>query len=97
MERYDPERRELSTRDRVALAGFTEIAEGRGTEKGGVYLDVSHLPRERILQPLKMTSNVRLDDLISAVENTHDDALGRVSGAVLVLAMLVWAKRHHWW
>ncbi|MGO3333231.1 MAG: FAD-dependent oxidoreductase, partial [Brevibacterium aurantiacum] len=44
MERYDPERMELSTRDRVALAAYTEIAEGRGTENGGVWLDVSHLP-----------------------------------------------------
>ncbi|WP_254259499.1 L-aspartate oxidase [Leucobacter chinensis] len=52
MERYDPVRKELSTRDRVALANYTEIAEGRGTEKGGVYLDVSHLPREQILEKL---------------------------------------------
>ncbi|GAA1794082.1 FAD-binding protein [Leucobacter iarius] len=52
MERYDPERMELSTRDRVALASYTEITEGRGTEKGGVYLDVSHLPREQILSKL---------------------------------------------
>jgi len=36
MERYDLERLELSTRDRVALAVYTEIAEGRGTEHGGV-------------------------------------------------------------
>jgi succinate dehydrogenase / fumarate reductase, flavoprotein subunit len=43
MERYDPERRELSTRDRVALANYTEILEGRGTERGGVLLDVTHL------------------------------------------------------
>ncbi len=52
MERYDPERMELSTRDRVALAAYTEIAEGRGTENGGVWLDVSHLPRETIMQRL---------------------------------------------
>jgi succinate dehydrogenase / fumarate reductase, flavoprotein subunit len=52
MERYDPERRELSTRDRVALANYTEIAEGRGTEHGGVLLDVSHLDRELILERL---------------------------------------------
>jgi succinate dehydrogenase / fumarate reductase flavoprotein subunit len=52
MERYDPERLELSTRDRVALANFTEIAEGRGTEHGGVWLDVTHLPREQILERL---------------------------------------------
>ena len=52
MERYDPERMELSTRDRVALASYTEIAEGRGTANGGVLLDVSHLPREVIFEKL---------------------------------------------
>ncbi|WP_240372449.1 FAD-dependent oxidoreductase [Brevibacterium zhoupengii] len=52
MERYDPERMELSTRDRVALAAYTEIAEGRGTDNGGVWLDVSHLPRETIMNRL---------------------------------------------
>ncbi|QIK61808.1 FAD-binding protein [Leucobacter viscericola] len=52
MTRYDPERMELSTRDRVALASYTEIVEGRGTTNGGVYLDVSHLPREQILSKL---------------------------------------------
>ncbi|WP_072313468.1 FAD-binding protein [Agrococcus sp. Marseille-P2731] len=61
MERYDPERMELSTRDRVALAGYTEIAEGRGTEKGGVYLDVSHLPREQILQQLPRVYRTLID------------------------------------
>ena len=49
MERYDPARLELSTRDRVALANYTEISEGRGTEHGGVLLDVSHLGRETVL------------------------------------------------
>lgn len=52
MARYDPQRRELSTRDRVALAAYTEIKEGRGTPNGGVWLDVSHLPREQIMQRL---------------------------------------------
>ena len=52
MERYDPERLELSTRDRVALANYTEIAEGRGTEAGGVLLDISHLDREKVLERL---------------------------------------------
>ncbi|MET8521789.1 FAD-dependent oxidoreductase [Nocardioides sp. NPDC004968] len=52
MERYDPKRMELSTRDRVALAGFTEIKEGRGTPQGGVWLDVSHLSRETIMTRL---------------------------------------------
>jgi succinate dehydrogenase/fumarate reductase flavoprotein subunit len=43
MERHDPERKERSTRDRVSRAGFMEIAAGRGTENGGVWIDVSHL------------------------------------------------------
>src|SRR4051812_32837473 len=48
MRRYDPDRLELSTRDRVALASYTEISEGRGTERGGVLLDVSHLDRDHV-------------------------------------------------
>ncbi len=52
MTRYDPQRMELSTRDRVALAAYTEIREGRGTPNGGVWLDVSHLPREQIMRRL---------------------------------------------
>ena len=43
MERYDPKRLELSTRDVVSRAIFTEVKEGRGTPHGGVFLDVSHL------------------------------------------------------
>ena len=52
MERYDAERLELSTRDRVALANYTEIREGRGTPHGGVLLDVTHVPRETLLERL---------------------------------------------
>ena len=52
MQRYDPARLELSTRDRVALAVYTEIKEGRATPNGGVWLDVSHLPRQTIMQRL---------------------------------------------
>lgn len=46
MKRYDSKRMEMSTRDIVARAIQTEIKEGRGTEHGGVYLDVSYLPRK---------------------------------------------------
>ena len=48
MEKYDPARMELSTRDVVARAIATEILEGRGTASGGVYLDVTHLKSEQI-------------------------------------------------
>jgi succinate dehydrogenase / fumarate reductase flavoprotein subunit len=61
MQRYDPERMELSTRDRVALAAYTEIAEGRGTPNGGVWLDVSHLPRETIMTRLPRVYQTMLE------------------------------------
>ncbi|HVF02646.1 MAG TPA: FAD-dependent oxidoreductase [Rubrobacteraceae bacterium] len=64
MERYDPERRELSTRDRVALANYTEIAEGRGTEHGGVYLDISHRDKDYILEKLPRMYRQYLDALM---------------------------------
>ena len=49
---YDHERMELSTRDRVAIANYTEIKEGRGTPNGGVYLDISHKSKEFIMQKI---------------------------------------------
>ncbi|MCS7213713.1 MAG: FAD-binding protein [Candidatus Calescibacterium sp.] len=52
MQKYDPVRLELSTRDLVARSIYTEIKEGRGTEHGGVYLDVSHLPAEVVKKKL---------------------------------------------
>jgi succinate dehydrogenase / fumarate reductase flavoprotein subunit len=42
MERYSPDQMELDARDVVARAIAQEVAEGRGTENGGVYLDISH-------------------------------------------------------
>jgi fumarate reductase (CoM/CoB) subunit A len=52
MGRYDPARMELSTRDVIARSIATEIQAGRETENGGVYLDVTHLPREQIEKKL---------------------------------------------
>ncbi len=52
MERYDPEKMELSTRDVVARAIYTEAKEGRGTEHGGAYLDISHKPPEYVKRKL---------------------------------------------
>lgn len=46
MVRYDPEKKERSTRDRVSRAGFMEVTSGRGTANGGVWIDVSHLGAE---------------------------------------------------
>ena len=52
MARYDPERMELSARDRVALANYTEITQGRGGPNGGVFLDITHLGKDEILERL---------------------------------------------
>ena len=52
MERYDPAKMELSTRDVVARAIYTEAREGRGTEHGGAYLDISHKPADYVKRKL---------------------------------------------
>jgi succinate dehydrogenase/fumarate reductase flavoprotein subunit len=52
MKNYYPERMELGPRDIVARANFNEIANGRGTEHGGVWLDVTHLTKDKILDRL---------------------------------------------
>jgi succinate dehydrogenase / fumarate reductase flavoprotein subunit len=43
---------ELSTRDNVARAIYTEVKEGRGSPHGGVFLDISYLPAERVKKKL---------------------------------------------
>jgi succinate dehydrogenase/fumarate reductase flavoprotein subunit len=48
MARYDSGRMERSTRDLVSRAGYVEIMEGRGTERGGVLIDISHLGAEEV-------------------------------------------------
>jgi succinate dehydrogenase / fumarate reductase flavoprotein subunit len=43
---------ELSTRDNVARAIYTEVREGRGSPHGGVFLDISYLPAEHVRRKL---------------------------------------------
>ncbi len=52
MKNYYPERMELGPRDVVARAIHNEIISGRGTEHGGVWWDVTHLAKEKILDRL---------------------------------------------
>jgi succinate dehydrogenase / fumarate reductase flavoprotein subunit len=52
MERYDPKRMELSTRDMVARAIYTEVKEGRGSPHGGAFLDISHKPADYVKKKL---------------------------------------------
>lgn len=48
MEKYSPDQMELDARDVVARAISSEIEAGRGTENGGVLLDISHRDEEFI-------------------------------------------------
>ncbi len=52
MERYSPDQMELDARDVVARAIAREIEEGRGTEHGGVYLDISHRDADYVRERL---------------------------------------------
>jgi len=52
MEKYDPKRMELSTRDVVARSIYTEVKEGRGSPHGGAFLDISHKPPEYVKRKL---------------------------------------------
>lgn len=65
MSRYAPEKMELATRDVVARSIYQEIIEGRGTENGGVYLDISHLDDDYIEE--------RLETMVLQFENVGVD------------------------
>tara|TARA_B100000575_G_scaffold291215_1_gene296564 strand:+ start:81 stop:1850 length:1770 start_codon:yes stop_codon:yes gene_type:complete len=64
MSNYDKNRMELSTRDKVAMANYTEIVEGRGTKNGGVLLDISHKSKEFIIKKLPRMYRQFLDTLM---------------------------------
>jgi succinate dehydrogenase / fumarate reductase, flavoprotein subunit len=68
--RYDPVRMERASREVVARASYTEIAEGRGSHSGGVWLDLSHLPRETILSRLPQVYQTLLD--VQMLDVTRD-------------------------
>ncbi|MHB8323522.1 MAG: succinate dehydrogenase/fumarate reductase iron-sulfur subunit [Candidatus Dormibacteria bacterium] len=52
MERYDPLKKDLSSRDVVARSIFKEVQAGRGSPHGGALLDVTHLGPETIRRRL---------------------------------------------
>jgi succinate dehydrogenase / fumarate reductase flavoprotein subunit len=52
MERYDPEKMELSTRDVVARAINSEVQAGRGSPHGGALLDITHRSPDYIKRKL---------------------------------------------
>ncbi len=63
MERYAPNKMELASRDVVSRAEQTEILEGRGVGAGGkgIYLDITVVPKKRILESLREIVNIGRD------------------------------------
>jgi succinate dehydrogenase / fumarate reductase flavoprotein subunit len=53
MEKYAPNKMELASRDVVSRAEQTEINEGRGFPDGTVALDITKVPRHRVLEALR--------------------------------------------
>ncbi len=53
MEKYAPNKMELASRDVVSRSEQTEIDEGRGFPDGSIHLDVTVVPRKRILEALR--------------------------------------------
>ena len=78
MSKYAPDKMELATRDVVARSIYKEITEGRGTENGGVYLDISHVDDDYIdenletmvLQFINVGVNIK-DEAIEVAPTAH--------------------------
>lgn len=63
MENYAPGQMELAPRDLVSRSEQTEIDEGRGVgdDKQGIYLDMTHLGAEKILERLPQVRELALE------------------------------------
>ena len=68
MKKYAPEKMELATRDVVARSIYREIQEGRGSPNGGVYLDISHLHDDYIIEKLE-TMVLQFDNVGIDIKN----------------------------
>ena len=65
MENYAPDKMELAPRDLVSRSEQTEIDEGRGvgSDGKGIYLDMRHLGREKIMERLPQVRDLALEFL----------------------------------
>jgi succinate dehydrogenase/fumarate reductase flavoprotein subunit len=54
MLRYDPEQKELATRDKVSVCIYREILAGRGAPHGGIYASVTHLDPKYVEKRLRV-------------------------------------------
>ena len=63
MEKYAPNKMELASRDVVSRAEQTEINEGRGVglDGKGIYLDITVVPKRRVLEALREIVNIGKD------------------------------------
>lgn len=61
MSRYAPEKMELGPRDLVSRAIETEVREGRGGPDSEVFLDLTHLGKERIVERLPQIRQLCID------------------------------------
>ncbi|MFC1936371.1 FAD-binding protein [Chloroflexota bacterium] len=63
MENYAPEKMELAPRDLVSRSEQTEIDEGRGVgeDKKALFLDMTHLGREKIMERLPQVRDLALE------------------------------------
>jgi succinate dehydrogenase / fumarate reductase flavoprotein subunit len=63
MEDYAPNKMELASRDVVSRAEQTEINEGRGVgpDGQGIYLDITVVPKKRVLEALREIVNIGKD------------------------------------
>jgi len=63
MEDYAPNKMELASRDVVSRAEQTEILEGRGVgaDGQGIYLDITVVPKKRVLEALREIVNIGRD------------------------------------
>src|SRR3954469_6503362 len=63
MEKYAPNKMELASRDVVSRAEQTEINEGRGVgpDGQGIWLDITVVPKKRVLEALREIVNIGKD------------------------------------
>ena len=63
MENYAPDQMELAPRDLVSRSEQTEIDEGRGVggDRQGIYLDMTHLGAEKIMNRLPQVRDLALE------------------------------------
>jgi len=91
MERYAPDKMELAPRDLVSRSEQTEIDEGRGIgpDRQGIWLDLRHLGREKIMERLPQVREIALNfsgvdiiDDLAPIQPTAHYSMGGIPATV---------------